>query len=146
MMSPLKEQIIEANRYFGWNEAQTLTDFNNEHSEYYCLVNQDKLLGYVALHHILDEASINIVYMDKTFRQQGLATELLVFVLNQLSQRQVKNIFLEVRASNHPAIHLYQKTGFDLLIKRKNYYQNPMEDAYIFQKNLTKGDQDESKE
>lgn len=146
MMSPIKEQIIAANQNFGWNEAQTLADFDNDHSEYYCLVNQEQLLGYVALHHILDEASISIVYIGREFRQQGLATELLEFVLNQLSQRQVKNIFLEVRASNRPAIQLYQKAGFDLLTKRKNYYQHPSDDAYIFQKALTKGEPHESRE
>jgi ribosomal-protein-alanine N-acetyltransferase len=36
-----------------------------------------------------------------------------------------------VRCSNQAAIALYKKKGFRQLSKRKNYYQNPVEDALV---------------
>lgn len=139
MLSPIKEQLIEANRAFRWNAQQTLADFDNEHSEYYCLVNKEILVGYIGLHKIFDEVSINTVWIKETMRKQKLATMLLQFVLEQLHYRKIQSIFLEVRASNEAAIRLYQKFDFMLITRRKDYYQHPLEDALIFQKILEKG-------
>lgn len=144
MLSPIKEQVMTANEIFGWNYDQTLADFNNDYSEYYCMVVEERLIGYIGLHHILDEASINQVFIQPEYRGHHLATELLQFVLEQLHYRQIKHVFLEVRASNLPAIRLYQQANFELLTKRKNYYHAPVEDALIFQKSLSKGAEDEA--
>ena len=43
---------------------------------------------------------------------------------------------LEVRASNVPAIALYEKLGFSQAGRRPNYYRNPREDALILRKTL----------
>ena len=43
---------------------------------------------------------------------------------------------MEVRASNAPAITLYEKLDFKPIGLRKNYYRNPKEDALILQKEL----------
>ena len=46
-------------------------------------------------------------------------------------------MLLEVRAGNAPAIALYGKFGFQKIHIRKNYYQDPVEDALILEKDLT---------
>jgi ribosomal-protein-alanine N-acetyltransferase len=42
-----------------------------------------------------------------------------------------KRVFLEVRASNKPALSLYYSVGFALHSLRKGYYRDPDEDAYV---------------
>lgn len=140
MMSPIKEQIVAENQTFGWTDEQTLADFANEHSEYYCLMSEKSLIGYVGLHHILDEATINMIYIQPKYRQKGLATSLLNYVLEQLAYRAIRHLFLEVRESNHSAIKLYRRAGFERLISRQNYYQNPTENAIIMQKKIEEGE------
>lgn len=46
------------------------------------------------------------------------------------------NIFLEVRESNVPARRLYEKHGFRETARRRNYYQNPPEDAILYARPL----------
>lgn len=46
------------------------------------------------------------------------------------------NIFLEVRESNLPARRLYEKHGFRETARRRNYYQNPPEDAILYARPL----------
>jgi ribosomal-protein-alanine N-acetyltransferase len=43
---------------------------------------------------------------------------------------------LEVRQSNHSAIHFYKKTGFDVIGRRPGYYRDTGEDALIMKKHL----------
>jgi ribosomal-protein-alanine N-acetyltransferase len=43
---------------------------------------------------------------------------------------------LEVRVSNTPARNLYEKLGFQNMGVRKNFYEQPKEDAIIYTKYL----------
>ncbi len=65
------------------------------------------------------------------FRRQGVAGGLLSALLAQARSLLAERILLEVRASNKPAIRLYQASGFQLLARRRDYYRNPAEDAII---------------
>jgi len=38
---------------------------------------------------------------------------------------------LEVRRSNKAAQELYEKFGFNVIVSRKRYYKNPVEDALV---------------
>ncbi|WP_092085305.1 ribosomal protein S18-alanine N-acetyltransferase [Dolosicoccus paucivorans] len=135
-----QEEMIRINEQtFNWSKKQTTSDFEQDHSEYYLLLHQMTLLGFVSLHTVLDEASINQVYIDSEFRQQGLGSELVSFVLDQLAARGFKHLFLEVRSKNTAARQLYNKLNFQELTIRPNYYQNPADDAVIMQRILTKG-------
>lgn len=49
------------------------------------------------------------------------------------AKEKATSITLEVNEENEPAIKLYKKYGFNILGKRKNYYNN-MHDAYIMTK------------
>lgn len=129
----LRDYIGEANQTLGWTSAQSQGDIDYEYAEYYVLFEERDVRGYVGLHHVIDEATINLVYIAPSHRQKGLATELLTFVLTQLTHRQVKHIFLEVRAQNIAAQKLYEKLNFQTLTIRKNYYKHPVDDALIMQ-------------
>ena len=54
----------------------------------------------------------------------------------RLSGRGSRRITLEVRASNDPAIRLYEKLGYARVGLRKGYYEKPREDAVIMQRDL----------
>ena len=55
-------------------------------------------------------------------------------VTGALAKKGVHSLALEVRASNAPAIALYEQLGFQQVGRRPNYYRNPKEDALILKK------------
>ena len=59
---------------------------------------------------------------------QGFGDSLLVHLIQQAKARKVAEIWLEVRASNAPAIHLYKKHGFAQIQVRKGYYPSSQTD------------------
>lgn len=55
----------------------------------------------------------------------GHGKTLMQHLIQSATQRGAARIFLEVRASNHRAIGLYEQLGFKMSGMRKNYYRIP---------------------
>ena len=67
-------------------------------------------------------------------RRRGIAEALVLDLVQALKEKGNHCLTLEVRASNAPAIALYEKLGFSQVGCRRNYYRNPREDALILRK------------
>ena len=70
------------------------------------------------------------VAVEPDARRHGVASALLD-VFCRFGAANLAFLTLEVRASNAPAIALYEKHGFAQAGLRKNYYEKPREDAVI---------------
>lgn len=88
------------------------------------------LLGVGCLWAILDEAHITTLAIEPAFQGCKLGQLLLAHLLHCGYQRGLTHATLEVRASNCPALGLYQKFGFKEAGLRKRYYSDG-EDARI---------------
>ena len=64
-------------------------------------------------------------------RRRGVGRALLTAVLAECTHRCPEGLFLEVRASNVAARHLYARAGFVEHGRRRDYYQAPREDAVL---------------
>ena len=94
------------------------------------------VLGYVGSQSCFEDADILNVCVRPEARRRGLAEALMTELERRLIPKGVEKITLEVRASNEPAICLYEKLGYSQVGTRKNYYEKPREDALIMQKSL----------
>ena len=56
-------------------------------------------------------------------QKKGYGSDLLKEVIRRAGLAHSKTIYLEVRSSNHAAIHLYDKHGFNEMSVRKDYYR-----------------------
>ncbi len=88
------------------------------------------LLGYAVLSTVLDEGSLDNIAVAPEARRNGIADALLS-ALTAFGREHLTCLMLEVRASNAPAIALYEKHGFAAVGRRKNYYDAPREDAVL---------------
>ena len=69
-------------------------------------------------------------------RCQGVASSLLQALEARGRARNLTFLTLEARQSNAPARALYEKLGYVQAGLRRNYYENPREDAVIMTKTL----------
>ena len=88
------------------------------------------LLGYAVLYTVLDEGNLDNIAVAPEARRNGVADALLS-ALTAFGREHLTCLMLEVRASNAPAIALYEKHGFAAVGRRKNYYDAPREDAVL---------------
>lgn len=102
----------------------------------YCAVavDEEKVVGYIAFEAIADEGSIVELAVSPKYRRKGMGRKLVELMLTSCSG--VKTICLEVRASNTPAKALYEAFGFEPVSVRRDYYDDPREDAVIMIKKI----------
>ena len=101
---------------------------------YFFVAEEDDILGYCGVHNFGGDGEITNVAVDKNARGQGVATKMLHYAMEETKKIGVEAFTLEVRVSNTNAIGLYEKLGFENKGIRKNFYENPVEDAMIMWK------------
>jgi ribosomal-protein-alanine N-acetyltransferase len=91
----------------------------------------DALAGYIIVSRHVDAWHVMNVAVDEPFRQQGLAQRMLENVFRETAGDGTRGYTLEVRVSNHGAIRLYERLGFQPTGIRRGYYTDNREDALI---------------
>lgn len=117
-----------------WSENSIMAELGSIWSYWLVALDGDKLVGYIGSQTSFDEADVMNVAVHPDCRRRGIAEKLIHTLVAELTSRGVRALTLEVRASNDPAINLYEKLGFQQVGRRKNYYHNPKEDALILRK------------
>ena len=115
-----------------WTE-QMLTDalFDSQASFIVAEAEDGHILGYAGLHVIVDEGYIDNIAVTPDARRHGVASALLD-VYCRFGAVNLAFLTLEVRASNVPAIALYEGMGFTRDGIRPGFYDSPKEDAAIY--------------
>ena len=80
---------------------------------------------------VLDEGEITNVSVAEDARRRGVGRLLVQTMLDKMRAAGLTMIHLEVRKSNIPAIRLYEEFFFVQDGERKNYYEEPTEDAVL---------------
>lgn len=117
-----------------WSERSVGSELNNPLSLWLVGVEDGRVAGYVGSQTVCNETDMMNVAVTEEFRRRGIAEQLVLTLVEQLKAIDSHSLTLEVRASNTPAIGLYNKLGFLQTGLRKNYYRNPKEDALILRK------------
>lgn len=110
-----------------WSEALLSNMFSNSYDKIYVLEEDGAVRGYVNTRDIGGDVDMMSICVDPNYQHCGYASILMERILAD----PYKQIILEVRESNTPAINLYEKYGFEKYARRTEYYSNPVEDAII---------------
>ena len=114
-----------------WPDIAVRGELTNKLALWLVAVEDGEVVGYVGSQTVLQEADMMNIAVADSHRRRGIARMLVEELIRQLDAYQLT---LEVRASNAPAIALYEHLGFQQVGLRKNYYHKPKEDALILRK------------
>ena len=115
-----------------WSEAGLAEELDNPHAVFRVAVEDGTVVGYVGMHHILDEGFITNVAVSPSARRRGVARALLAELTAYGTAHSLYRITLEVRVGNMPAITLYEGMGYIRDGVRPGFYSDPTEDAAIY--------------
>ena len=99
------------------------------------LEQSDQIIGYASLRFVGREGDINTIAIARGHQRQGLGKKLLNWLEETAVSHGVRELFLDVRTDNEPAINLYKAAGFVRIDIRRNYY-GPSIDADVMRKKL----------
>ena len=134
-MKPADLESIESIEQASFSDPWSKADFREVSRSPHCIFLAGEagaeIVGYAIAMFVADESEILNIAVGQSHRGKGFGGALLDGILEQLRERNVESVFLEVRESNDRAKDLYHSRGFTAVSKRKKYYRNPVEDALI---------------
>ncbi len=126
------EEALEESLKYPYNHLLLITgsEMVMDYSE---CPEEETIAGYLLYSSLSQEAELLRIAIRTELRGRGYGSRLFRFWLEYLGGENPERVFLEVRAGNQAAIHLYKKYGFEKIAGRKDYYKNPVEDACVMQ-------------
>ena len=121
-----------------WSIESIKAELTNPLAKYIIALDEENnaVVGFVGAWIIVGEASITNIAVTSSYRNQGVANNLIQSLIKTCLDLNCYLINLEVRASNIKAQNLYKKNGFLVDGLRKGYYEDNKEDAILMTKNL----------
>ena len=93
-----------------------------------------QVIGYIGMWKGLEEGNINNLAVREAHRRRKVASSLLEHIKERATAHSITALTLEVRVSNLSAQQLYTQHSFEIIGRRKGYYADTGEDAYIMRK------------
>ena len=116
-----------------WTLEQIQADLSQDQTWYALAYDGEEVIGFLAIQENNFEAEVLQIAVKKAYQGQGIATDLFATLPTD------REIFLEVRKSNHRAQAFYKKEKMAVIAERKSYYHNPVEDAIIMKREIDEG-------
>lgn len=83
---------------------------------------EQQIIGYIVVDIIYERMEIIDVFVNESFRNRKIGTNMLKYVIEKAKSLNLCNITLEVNVNNKYAIKLYENNGFKKVALRKSYY------------------------
>lgn len=119
-----------------WSRNAFLDTVDRENYRYFVAEEEEEILGYCGFCFVLDEAEIPNVCVKAEARKKGVGKQMMTALLDAARELGIVVLYLEVRESNAPARCLYESLGFAADGIRKNFYEQPVENAVLMSKTL----------
>jgi ribosomal-protein-alanine acetyltransferase len=138
LLQPLEDQVKLA--FWGTDNYRR---FLEEYPEYFgCKAvmmaepAETRLIGFFLARSICENLEILKLGVFPGCQRQGIGTLLMESAYAEGIKRGCCRCFLEVRKSNQNAIQFYYNHNFRIAGTRRDYYTDPIEDAWIMEKSL----------
>lgn len=121
-----------------WKRMYFEDEVTNDLSYFFVLENYitNEIIGFIIFWIIDDIAELHSISISENNKKCGNGLLLINSMFDFVKKKKIKEVFLEVRATNIPAINLYKKMNFIEINRRLKYYKSPIEDAIVFKKNI----------
>ncbi len=94
------------------------------------------VVGYAGLWFDGDVTQVMTIGVAHAVQRQGIGTALLTALVERSRELGASAVLLEVAVDNAPAMALYERFGFEVLARRRRYYQPEDVDAWTMRLEL----------
>ena len=116
-----------------WSAGQFWNELAQVNRTYVVAEDSGRVIAYGGLMVVPPTADIQTIAVAPRAQRRGLASRILGHLLGVADAAGCRQVFLEVRADNDPAIALYEAFDFAVIARRTSYY-GPGQDALIMRR------------
>ncbi len=127
----LEQKLIEC----PWQKSDIVDSINSSDYIFMVYEKDERICGYGSIRLTAPECELNNIAVDICFQKRGIASKIMLSLLQSAKSLDCEKMFLEVNSENKTAINMYDKLGFEQISKRKNYY-GENSDALIYCKQI----------
>jgi len=127
---------LDSNTISLWSKEQWAKEFKKDGTKIFGLLIKNLVIGICVFQVVLDEAQINYFVVTKKYREKGLGSYLMSYLIKKCEKLNLKKILLEVSQSNITAERFYSRFDFSTVGIRRNYYKDGSH-ALLKEKKLT---------
>lgn len=126
----LEQLLLAVYEVSPWTAGQVEEVLRSDVNSCALAADENRLVGFLVWQETDFEAEVLQIAILPSYQGQKIATALFDFLPVD------KEIFLEVRESNMPALLFYKKEKFEEIARRKAYYYAPVEDAIVMKREI----------
>ncbi len=126
---------LDSNTLSLWSKKQWTNEFKKEGTKIFGLLISNFVIGICVFQVVLDEAQINYFVVHQNFRNRGLGSQFMSYLIKKCENLNLKKLLLEVSRNNIIAERFYSRFDFSTVGIRKNYYKDGS-DAVLKEKKL----------
>ena len=126
----LEQLLLAVYEVSPWTASQVAEVLRSDVNSCALAEDESQLVGFLVWQETDFEAEVLQIAVLPSYQGQKIATALFDFLPAN------KEIFLEVRESNKPALLFYKKEKFEEIARRKAYYHAPVEDAIVMKREV----------
>ena len=133
------EQVVDIEQNLfsvPWTKEGFLTYLMKKDTMFFVVEEKERILGYCSMMTVLDEGDILNVAVRSDRQKEGIGQFLVDSMLRMAEMEGIRLVHLEVRQGNGTARRLYQRLGFKEDGLRRDYYENPVENAVLMTKTM----------
>ena len=124
----LEQLLLAVYEVSPWTADQVAEVLHSDVNSCALAEDENRLVAFLVWQETDFEAEVLQIAVLPNYQGQKIATALFDFLPAD------KEIFLEVRESNRPALLFYKKEKFEEIARRKAYYHAPVEDAIVMKR------------
>lgn len=133
----LTEIFIDEYPYYATWIKKNIDQFKCGEKQILKIKNNDELVGYLMIHFCKENiVKINGIYIFENNKGKGIATKAIEKLTETLSENGVDLIFVQTRLDNNAVVHLFDKTGYDLI--GTNYHKIEEKNNWVACNNVSK--------
>ncbi len=118
-----------------WSHESFASEFKKG-SVILCAEADGKIIAFCVTTVSFDDGYLDLIAVSSDYRRNGIAKAMLLETERLLNN--CSRIILDVRVSSG-AVLLYEACGYKTVCTRKDFYQNPREDAFTMIKEIGEG-------
>lgn len=113
-----------------WSVEQFWSELAQPTRAYAVAVDGERVIGYAGAFLLAPDSDVQTIAVSPRDQGRGVGAVLLTWLIDRAVAEGCRQMLLEVRSDNSPAIAMYERFGFERISVRRDYYERGV-DAVI---------------